>query len=125
MKDRLKAVRLALGYSQEGFAEKLGISRSAVSLYESGARNMGAPLIRMLCSAFGVSREYLEEGTGEMFSSPDEPMEALAARYGLSDADCRLVMAFCRMPPGQRKAVRDLIEAAGRASMDDAAYAKT
>ena len=125
MKDRLKAVRLALGYSQEGFAEKLGISRSAVSLYESGARNMGAPLIRMLCTTFGVNRTWLETGEGEMFCPLDGPMEALAARYGLSDADCRLVMAFCRMPPGQRNAIRELIEAAGRASMDDAAYAKT
>ena len=56
---RLKALRMEKGYTQRTLAEKLGISPSAVGMYEQGRREPDNKTIIKLCRIFDVSGDYL------------------------------------------------------------------
>ncbi len=59
---RLKAVRLAIGLSAEKLAEAIGISRNALTAYETG-QNMADPLaMARLLRRFGVAMEWIYAG---------------------------------------------------------------
>lgn len=67
MKNRLKELREALGkMKQREFAERLGVSTGLVGQWETG-KPIGKSILRVICEEFNVRREWLENGTGEMF----------------------------------------------------------
>lgn len=57
--EKLTALRKSRGYTQEQLAEKLGVSRQAVSRWESGDTTPEMGLLAELCRIFGVSADYL------------------------------------------------------------------
>ena len=59
---RIAALRRREGWSQAELAEKLGISPSAVGMYEQGRREPSAQLLVALARAFQVSTDYLLTG---------------------------------------------------------------
>ena len=65
--EKLLKMRKARGWSQEDLAEKLGVSRQAVSRWEAGTAKPDADKIIWLCDLFGVSADYLlrEDYSGE------------------------------------------------------------
>ncbi len=71
MVQRMKEVRKTLGFNQTEFAKHLGITQTAYSMIESGNRPMALKYIKVICSSFNVSENWLCNGEGEMFlSSP-------------------------------------------------------
>lgn len=89
MGERIKQLRLALGLTQQEFAEKLHVSRSNVATYEVG-RSLPTPaVISLIISTFGVNDDWFNDGVGPMFqqSSRDtQIMEFVAdAMKGESD----------------------------------------
>lgn len=73
MKQRLKAVRKALKFTQVDFAKQLGITQTAYSMIENGYRPISQRYVRLLCATFRVSEKWLVDGEGEMFgASPYE-----------------------------------------------------
>lgn len=56
---RLMLLRQKLGLSQEELAKRLGVSRSAVSLWELGKRSPDIPTINLLADFFDVTTDYL------------------------------------------------------------------
>ncbi|MCE2603759.1 helix-turn-helix domain-containing protein, partial [Pseudomonas aeruginosa] len=49
MADRIKSRRLALGYTQEELAEKVGLQKSAIAKYENGrVENMKRSMIEKM-----------------------------------------------------------------------------
>ncbi|HLR54287.1 MAG TPA: helix-turn-helix transcriptional regulator [Pseudogracilibacillus sp.] len=64
MKNILKDLRKEHGYSQEGLAEKLGVSRQTVISIEKGRYNPSLPLALRMSKIFNTSVEsifFLEE----------------------------------------------------------------
>jgi putative transcriptional regulator len=57
-KEELKAARQRLGLTQAGLAEKLGVSRRTVEAWESGRRNIPAPIEKLV--------NILEQGHGHV-----------------------------------------------------------
>ena len=55
----IKELRKENNMSQEELAEKLGVSRSAVGLYEQGKRKVNYERVNELADIFGVSSDYL------------------------------------------------------------------
>lgn len=72
--ERIKVIRQSLGLTQDEFASRIGISRSALSLLESGKNNPSERTVMLICREFGVNLDYLLHGTGPMFA----PKEATA-----------------------------------------------
>ena len=71
LKDRIAAVRKAAGLTQEQLGELVGVSRQAVSKWESGQTVPDAATIAQLCEALHVSADYVLLGR--------EPEEAPSA----------------------------------------------
>lgn len=63
---RIKTIREALGFSQTAFASRLVVSPSAVAKLESGVNNPSEQTIKLICSEFGVSYNWLKNGVEPM-----------------------------------------------------------
>lgn len=63
MKDRINLLRKKMGLSQEELANKIGVSRQAVSKWESGQSMPDLDKIIALSDLFGVSTDYILKGT--------------------------------------------------------------
>lgn len=111
MNERFKAVRLALSLSQEAFGDKIGIKGSGISNIESGIRSVSERHVRLLCSVYGVSENWLRTGDGEMFASigADDPFDTFCRNHGLNDSDAATMRAFIQLPPASRAAIYDFI----------------
>ncbi len=66
MKERIKELRRHLGLTQQEFAAKIRIDRSAIANYERGTRAPGNTVIDQICQKYGVSEEWLRTGEGPM-----------------------------------------------------------
>ena len=55
----LKQLRLQKGLTQPQLAERLGISRSAISMYERGEREPDTATMEAIAALFGVDMNYL------------------------------------------------------------------
>ena len=63
--ERIALARKQAGLSQEQLGEQLGVSRQAVSKWESGQTNPDVAYIAELCRLFGVSSDWLLLGKEE------------------------------------------------------------
>lgn len=65
MGEKLLKLRKARGWSQEEMAERVGVTRQAISRWESDSAKPDADNIITLCDLFGVSSDYLLRGEGD------------------------------------------------------------
>lgn len=59
MGEKILNMRKARSWSQEELAERVGVTRQAVSRWESGSAKPDADKIIAICDLFGVSADYL------------------------------------------------------------------
>lgn len=57
--ERLKQLRLASGLTQQGLADELGISASAIGMYEQGRREPDRATLMLMSDYFGVSTDFI------------------------------------------------------------------
>ena len=84
MGEKILAMRKARGWSQEELADRIGVTRQAVSRWESDSAKPDADKIIAVCDLFGVSADYLlrDSYTGEIRQTQAEhrPSNALAEK---------------------------------------------
>jgi transcriptional regulator with XRE-family HTH domain len=83
IKNRLIAVREALGIKQREFCKGIYVSQSYYAQIESGTRPINDRIIALICAKYDVSKEYLETGEGGMFIEdlPDIQLKQLLDIY--------------------------------------------
>ena len=89
LKDRIAQARKAAGLSQEQLGEKLGVSRQAVSKWESGAANPDVAYLAAMCRELGVSSDWLLLGE-EPDGAPPPPRRCPQCGGGVIERD-----SFC------------------------------
>ena len=67
MNKRVKQLRLYLNLTQEEFGKKLGVTRSAISYIESGRSKLTDHMLFTICLTYEVNKNWLQNGTGDMF----------------------------------------------------------
>lgn len=74
MKNRIKQVRTDNQLTMEQFGNRIGITKSSVSLLESGKNSPSEQTLKLICQEFDVNKEWLLTGNGEMYvkDSQDE-----------------------------------------------------
>lgn len=65
---RVALLRTSMGLSQAELAKRIGVSTSAVGMYEQGRREPSLDLVVRLAKEFGVTTDYLL--LGESTASP-------------------------------------------------------
>ena len=84
MNNRIREVREHFKLTQTEFGERLGVSRDVIGNIEyNRLKNpkQKEPIIKLICSTFGVNEIWLRSGEGEMFQAMTED-EELAAYLG-------------------------------------------
>lgn len=67
MNERIKELRKTLGFTQQEFADKIGVKRNTVATYEMGRSVPSDSAISLICREFNVNEDWLRNGNGEMF----------------------------------------------------------
>ncbi len=123
MHERIRKLRKFLDLTQEKFAERIGIKRNTIATYESGRNEPVDSVIALICREFHVNEEWLRYGTGDMFSSePEDELQALTEKYGLTAADRTLIEKFLTLKAESRNAVIHFIEDVAAALNSDGMY---
>ncbi len=115
MGEKIRGLRKRLGLSQEELAEKLGVSRQAVSKWETGSDIPAAAKLKEIADFFGVTVDSMlsDGGTPEPKPiNPDEPdkmekpkltRQKAAAVFFLAAAVLILVFLLCLILSGNAK----------------------
>ena len=88
---RLREAREYRGLSQNDVAQNIGVTRSAISLMESGARNVSAIELSRLAKLYKVTMESL---AGQDSSASESIGMVARATATLSDKDREEVLRF-------------------------------
>lgn len=79
--ERVKAVRKKNELTLEGFGERLGVTKVAISNIERGNRNLTEQMLKAICREFNVNEEWLRTEEGDMFVITT-PFEKAYNRFG-------------------------------------------
>lgn len=79
MKNRIKRIRTDAGLSMEKFGERIGITKSSVSLLESGKNNPSEQTIKLICKEFNINKDWLLTGGGDMYDVPEDEVAAVVS----------------------------------------------
>lgn len=74
--EKILNLRKARGWSQEELAERIGVSRQAVSRWESDSAKPDADKIIAICDLFGVSADYLLRDIAAGLEQEQQPFAA-------------------------------------------------
>jgi transcriptional regulator with XRE-family HTH domain len=66
--DRLIKIRDSMSLTQKEFAKGIYVSQTYYSNIENENKKINDRVIALICSQYGVNKEYLLNGKGEMFS---------------------------------------------------------
>lgn len=106
MNTRIKELRTALHLTLEGFGERIGVTRAAVSKWENGDRGIADSMVVSICREFGVNEHWLRTGEGEMFEQTRETvLDKLCAEYDLGAEHRAIVEGFLDLTPQDRDVV--------------------
>lgn len=72
MENSLKLIRKELGLTQEELGRRLGITKPAVSMIETGKQALSERNKNILIQDLNVNPDWIEGGRGEMFNAPPE-----------------------------------------------------
>ncbi|MCI9141870.1 MAG: helix-turn-helix transcriptional regulator [Lachnospiraceae bacterium] len=105
-----KKLRLSHGYTQAELADALGISRSRIGMYETGAREPDFETLEIIADFFNVDTDYLLGRTDKTTFIPDTKYylneeTAKLAQEMFEDEDMRSLFHMKKdMPPERFKA---------------------
>ncbi len=106
MNERIKQLRKTLNYTQQQFANKLGVKRNTVAQWEMGINNLTDVMIKSICREFNVNEDWLRNGNGEIFTpTPSSILETLTKEYGLSHSAYVLTEKFIKLNPEIQKEI--------------------
>lgn len=80
---RISRVVKHSGLTKTKFAERIGVSASAVTTMSNGKSNPSAQTVSAICREFNVNRRWLETGEGDMFLKLDEAEKIVAWVNGM------------------------------------------
>lgn len=78
MNERIRKLRRELDLTQQEFAERIGIKRNTVAMYETGRNAPIDAVISLICRTFNVNENWLRNGEGDMFIVVDKELELMA-----------------------------------------------
>ena len=102
--------------TQQAFSDKLNISRSQLSYYESGTVTIPDRSIKDICDKYNVNEEWLRYGKGDMYK-PEPEIDELAYLMGMFIANneedemrTKIIKAMLSLDDNGWKVIESLVE---------------
>ncbi len=92
MNNRIVQLRKSRGWTQDKFAEKMGISKNYVSLIENGKKVPSDRLISDICREFMVNEEWVKTGKEPKEKNSDMEFADLCFQIGVKDEKTKKVI---------------------------------
>ncbi len=110
--ERVKTVRKELNLTMEKFGQRLGITKVAISLIESGKNSLTEQNIKSICREFNVDYMWLTTGEGEMFSESDDDLLETIDRIMLGENEFhkKIFKFVAQLDDEELKALEHLID---------------
>lgn len=70
--ERFKQIRKNLNMTQKEFAESLGVTQTTISGIEKDSANTSLTLAKLISLQYGISEDWILNGTGQMYYFPSE-----------------------------------------------------
>ena len=106
MKDRIREVRKSLKMTQAEFAKALGTTRTAYAKYEYGLVEPSDTTIRLVCSTFNISENWLRFGKGNMhLKSKEERLDEIAEELQLTPNQTKVFHILMGLPSEKREVI--------------------
>lgn len=106
MNERIKELRKALGLSGEKFGDPLGVTKTAVSLIESGKNNLTDQMIKLICLTYNVNEHWLRTGEGDMSKNADDiSIDEIIETKSIDNLETDIIKAYFSLDKDIRKSV--------------------
>lgn len=110
MNQRIKELRKTLGLSGEQFGEPLGVTRTAISLLESGKNNLTDQMIKLICLTYNVNEKWLRYGQGDMFNqTKNEFLSDVQKQFSLTEFQVNLVKTYLELSDTDKASIDKFI----------------
>ena len=109
MNERIKQLRKALGFTQQEFAERIGVKRNTVAQYEIGRNEPIDSVLNLICKEYNVNPDWLRDGSGEMFIDPATfSLDDYAQANKLNKNEISIIRGFMELDPETRQAIYNI-----------------
>lgn len=106
MHERIKQLRGDMKLTQEAFGNRLAVSRDMVNNLERGRVDIKDHVVKLICSEFSVSEDWLRNGIEPKFIEPDTfSLDRFVKDRGMTDFELDIVKAYFELDPEIRNAV--------------------
>jgi len=75
--ERIKQIRNDLKLTLVQFGERIGLNNSTLSMIERGQRSVTDRTIKLICSEYKVSENWLRTGDGDMYQVDDDEKQLI------------------------------------------------
>lgn len=107
-KDELRRLRIDNNYTQDDLAKELDVSKSTISMYESGSRMPGLEMLEAIADFFNVDMNKLTGGSQK--SSPALGRENSFTNSGLNDDEINIISKYRLLDNRGKQSVTDTLE---------------
>lgn len=120
MNNRIVQLRKSREWTQDEFAEKMGISKNYVSLIENGKKKPSDRLISDICREFNVNEKWLRDGIGDMHDIPDDEVASVVSELLEEDNPFyELIVGIMKTYQGLDSKSQELLRNLGKQLLDN------
>lgn len=120
MNERIKQLRKKLGFTQQEFAERIGVKRNTIAQYETGRNEPIGSVLNLICKEYNVNPDWLRNGSGEMFIEPATfSLDEYAQTNKLNKTEISIIRGFMELNPDTRQAIYNIFSNAFNDEEDD------
>lgn len=108
--ERFKEVRTKFDLTQTEFGNRCGLGRAVIANIENNRSPVTSLYIKVIVDNFGVSEEWLRDGSGEMFlETKDQFIDKLAGQYGLDEFMKKVISAYSELSASEKDVIKNFI----------------
>ncbi len=122
MKERIIQVRKVSGLNQEAFARRIGVTKSAISGYETGRREPSQQVLHSISREFRFNLKWLRTGDGNpQLPGADGSLEALFHQFSCSELERAFLESYFELQADERAQFCSYLKQVFGATVQDAA----
>ena len=110
--ERITKIRKDHELTMEKFGKRLGVTKTAISLIESGKNNLTDANVMSICREFGINEKWLRTGEGDMYYTPDDRYAVNVAKLQRTDDETiiRWVNAIAETNPDALREIESFMK---------------